>query len=212
MPDNLPFVPGSDPLRNKIFVVDDDPLVRGGLEITLSLAGFEVLKFASAEQFLEYLTPGESGCALIDIRMPDMDGLELQEELSRRDAPVSVVVMTGYADVPLAVRAMKAGALDILEKPFGNERLIAQVHSALPIAREKAVRALARQSHARELDSLSNRERDVMNLLVEGNSSKEIALALDISPRTVDIHRARVMEKMQVKSLPALLRKMALLA
>jgi two-component system response regulator FixJ len=209
MPDDVSSLPDIDaePHRDLVFVVDDDPLVRRGLEISLSLAGYQVVQFASARQFLEYLTPARWGCALIDLRMPEMDGLELQEELARRGALVAVVVMTGHADVPLAVRAMKAGAIDLLEKPFGNEWLMARINAALAVAKERAEEAFSEAARSKSLLELSSRERDVMNLMMEGLSTKEIALALNISPRTVDIHRSRVMEKMQVKSVSALMRK-----
>lgn len=209
MPDDVACLPdvGTQPHRDLVFVVDDDPLVRQGLEINLSLAGYKVVKFASARQFLEYLTPGRSGCALIDVRMPEMDGLELQEELARRGALVAVIVMTGHADVPLAVRAMKAGAIDLLEKPFSNEQLTTRIDAALAVAKERTERAFSEAARSKSVLGLSSREREVMNLMTEGRSTKEIALALNISPRTVDIHRSRVMEKMQVKSVAALMRK-----
>jgi two-component system response regulator FixJ len=211
MPDDVSSPPDVDarPYRDLIFVVDDDPLVRRGLEIRLSLAGYQVVKFASARQFLEYLTPGRSGCALIDVRMPEMDGLELQEELARRGALVAVIVMTGHADVPLAVRAMKAGAIDFLEKPFGNEQLIDRIGAALAVAKERAARAFSETIRSKSVLDLSGRERDVMDLMIEGLSTKKIALALSISPRTVDIHRSRVLKKMQVESVSALMRKLS---
>ena len=210
MADDEPYVAGAGagPHRDLVFVVDDDLLVRRALEINLSLAGYQVVQFASARQFLEYLTPERSGCALIDVRMPEMDGLELQEELARRAALVAVIVMTGHADVPLAVRAMKAGAIDLLEKPFSNERLVARIEAAIAVANERAARAFSEAARSKSVLGLSGRERDVLNLMVEGLSTKEIASALNRSPRTVDIHRSRVMEKMQVKSVSALMRKL----
>jgi RNA polymerase sigma factor (sigma-70 family) len=141
--------------------------------------------------------------------MPGMDGLELQEELSNRNSPMSVIIITGHADVPLTVRAIRAGALDVLEKPFSNEKLIAQVRSALAIAAEKANQASLRDRLSHKIQSLSSRERDVMKLVVEGYSNKKIAAALAISPRTVDIYRARVMEKLGAGSLPELVRMTA---
>jgi len=196
----------AEQLNDTVFVVDDDALVRGSLEITLSLAGFKVVKFASAAQFLAQMTPRNSGCVLTDIRMPGMDGLELQAALAERNARMSVIIMTGHADVPLAVRAMKAGALDILEKPFDKVLLVERVEAALAIAGQKAAQADKEGAITERLAGLSERERDVLKLVVLGQSSKEIARTLDISPRTVDIHRARVMEKMQAENLAALVR------
>lgn len=192
-----------------IFVVDDDVLVRRSLEVALSIAGFKIVQFASAQQFLAQIAPGQSGCVLVDIRMPGMDGLALQEELSRRHASMSVIIITGHADVPLTVRAMKAGALDVLEKPFSNEKLIAQVKSALAVAAERTAEASRKKKLSQKIESLSDRERDVLRLVVEGYSNRKIAGALAISPRTVDIHRARVMEKLDAGNLAELVRMTA---
>jgi RNA polymerase sigma factor (sigma-70 family) len=196
----------SEQFNDIVFVVDDDALVRRSLEANLSLAGFKVAQFASARQFLAHISPGQSGCVLMDMRMPGMDGLELQEELSNRHSTMSVIIITGHADVPLTVRAIRAGALDVLEKPFSNEKLIAQVRSALAIAAEKAKQASLRDGLSRKIQSLSSRERDVLKLVVQGCSNKEIATALAISPRTVDIYRARVMNKLKAGSLAELVR------
>jgi len=140
------------------------------------------------------------------MRMPEMDGLELQEELAAKCPFMSVIIITGHADVPLAVRAVKSGALDVLEKPFGNEKLLAQVSAALAISAAKVSTAQRKSDLERKLRKLSNRERDVMNLVVEGHSNREIAAALDLSPRTVDIHRARVMKKLEAESVVELVR------
>jgi two-component system response regulator FixJ len=140
------------------------------------------------------------------MRMPEMDGLELQEELAAKCPFMSVIIITGHADVPLAVRAVKSGALDVLEKPFGNEKLLAQVSAALAISAAKVSTAQRKSDLERKLRKLSNRERDVMNLVVEGRSNREIAAALDLSPRTVDIHRARVMKKLEAESVVDLVR------
>lgn len=198
-------------LTDTVFIVDDDPLVRSALEITLTLAGLKAVKFATAQQFLANVTAGHSGCVLTDIRMPGMDGLELQQELAHRNACMPVIVMTGHADVPLTIRAMKAGALDLLEKPFKNELLIERVTAALALARQKSEQASQHARIAARYDSLSERERDVLKHVTAGRSSKEIALALDISPRTVDVHRSNVMEKMQAENLAALVRMTAMI-
>ncbi|HXE13729.1 MAG TPA: response regulator [Bryobacteraceae bacterium] len=195
--------------RETVFVVDDDALVRRSLEVTLSLAGFRIVQFASAQHFLAQIAPDQSGCVVVDIRMPGMDGLALQEELSRRHAFMSVIIITGHADVPLAVRAMRAGAVDVLQKPISNEKLIAQIKSALAISAEKATEASLREKLSQKLKMLSDRERDVLRLVVEGYPNREIARTLAISPRTVDIHRARVMEKLDAGSLAELVRMTA---
>ena len=199
----------ADQLTETVFVVDDDPLVRSSLEIALALAGMRVVKFASAQQFLSQITPQHSGCVLADIRMPGMDGLEMQEILSRRNALMYVIIMTGHADVPLVVRAMKAGALDILEKPFKNEHLVERIQAALALSRQKAEIASHKQAAMKCFYTLSGREREVLKLVVTGHSSKEIGLQLSISPRTVDNHRAHILEKMQADSLSTLIRMAA---
>jgi two-component system response regulator FixJ len=193
-------------LNGTVFVVDDDAIVRRSLQAILGLAGFNVVQFASAPLFLAHSHPSQSGCALVDMRMPEMDGLELQEELFARCPFISVIIITGHADVPLAVRAVKSGALDVLEKPFSNEKLVAQVKAALAISAAKASAAQGKNRLQQKFRRLSNRERDVMNLVVEGRSNKEIATALNLSPRTVDIHRARVMDKLGAESVVELVR------
>ena len=196
----------SDHLNGAVFVIDDDAMVRRSLQATLGLAGFDVVQFASAQQFLSFSCSSQSGCALVDMRMPDMDGLELQEELIARCPFLSVIIITGHADVALAVRAVKSGALDVLEKPFGNETLITQVKEALATSADK-VRVAQRKSKLElKLRRLSCRERDVMNLIVAGRSNKQIAATLNLSPRTVDIHRARVMRKLGAESAVELVR------
>jgi two-component system response regulator FixJ len=187
-----------------VFIVDDDPLIRASLEATLTSVGIRAEKFASAEQFLVYAGHHQTGCLLVDIRMPGMDGLELQEELLRRNVPVSVIIMTGHADVPLAVRAMKSGALDILEKPFKRETLLSKISVALAIANEKFARLEQAEAIQAKVLTLTLRERQVVKLLAAGQSNKEIARTLNLSSRTVEIHRARAMEKLEVDNLPAL--------
>jgi two-component system response regulator FixJ len=196
----------SELLSDTVYVVDDDALVRRSVEATLTLVGFKVVQFASAQQFLTNVGPSQSGCVLIDIRMPGMDGLALQEELAKRHPSKSVIIITGHADVPLAVHAVREGALDVLEKPFSNDKLIAVVRSALKIASNRASEVSQRGTFLRKFQCLSSRERDVMDLVVEGYSNREIAAALAISPRTVDVHRARVMEKLEAESLAELVR------
>jgi two-component system response regulator FixJ len=189
-----------------VFVVDDDADVRDSLCALLESAGVAAEAYDSARAFLDAYQPERPGCLIADIRMPDMDGLELQEELNRRSGALPVIVVTGHADVPLAVRAMKAGAVDLIEKPYDDALLLASVRRAL--ARAQSVReqvAVADAAKAR-IANLSARERQVLDLLVAGQPNKIIAYELDISPRTVEIHRAHVMEKMEAKSLSDLVR------
>jgi len=217
-----------------VFVVDDDEAVRDSVAVLLECAGFQVESFDSPVAFLESGAPSRLGCLLVDVRMPQMTGLDVQERLAQQGHAMPVIVMTGHADVPLAVRAMKAGAVDFVEKPFEEQALIDSIRSALRRAGEvQAAAQTAAQVPAQpasavsasepapesaadpelqaRLDSLTPRERDVLQWLVAGKSNKVIAFELSISPRTVEIHRARVMDKMRADSLPSLVR-MALAA
>jgi two-component system response regulator FixJ len=191
-------------LHDTVFIVDDDPSVLKSLYASLTLAGFSVVRFAGAERFLEYVTDRHSGCLLTDICMPGMSGLELQEELARRNKLLSVIVMSGHADVPLAVRAMKAGALEILQKPFSYDQLVAQVRAALEISRQWTMRASGATAAAQKLDLLTMREQEVLKLMIQGHVNKEIARSLYISPRTVEVHRARLMYKLDADSVAQL--------
>lgn len=192
--------------KPNIFVVDDDADVRDSLSALLESAGFTVALFDSANAFLAGYK-NESGCCLVtDIRMPGMDGLALQAELVRRAARLPVIIMTGHGDVPLAVRAMKAGAIDFLEKPFDDERLISSVRKALEVG-TKVDENSAKVSAANEsLASLTDRERDVLLLLVAGHANKIVAHKLDISPRTVEVHRGHIMDKTKARNLADLVR------
>ncbi|MEQ8268980.1 MAG: response regulator FixJ [Parvibaculum sp.] len=189
-----------------VFIVDDDAAVRDSLRALLESAGFRVEDFASAAAFLDSSTPERQGCLVVDIRMPDMDGLELQEELIRRRIALPAIVMTGHADVPLAVRAMKAGAVDFIEKPFKEEVLLDGVGRALETGRLRRDHAAYAETSTRLLAGLTLREREVLEHLVAGKANKMIAHDLGISPRTVEVHRANLMEKMQARTLSDLVR------
>jgi len=189
-----------------IIIVDDDEAVRGSLEVLLESHGFRVETFDSAGTFLESEAPSQVGCLIADIRLPGMDGLALQEELVRRGTRLRVIVVTGFGDVPLAVRAMKSGAIDFLEKPYDEKVLLAAVRRALEAARAASQAADAVHEVEMRFASLTERERQVLDLLAAGRPNKVIAYELDISPRTVEIHRARVMEKMGARNLAELVR------
>lgn len=188
-----------------VHVVDDDASVRDSLAFLLEAAGFVARTHGSAEALLadEDLA---AGCVLTDIRMPGLDGLALQERLRELGLHMAVVVMTGHADVPLAVRAMKAGAVDFLQKPFSERELLAAVRQALTAQQRIAEVAAAAAAAAERLASLTRREREVLDGLVAGHQTKVIAQELGASPRTIEVHRGRVMEKLGVHSLPELVR------
>ncbi|MBV8978130.1 MAG: response regulator [Alphaproteobacteria bacterium] len=188
-----------------VFVVDDDDAVRDSIVLSLRLAGHKVEAFRSATAFLDAGAAQRRGCLVTDIRMPEMDGLELQEELARRGAKLAVVVITGHGDVPLAVRAMKAGATDFLEKPFAREALLGCVARALDAAPKAASDAETQALRAR-LNTLTPREREVFARVVAGKQSKVVAYELGTSPRTVEVHRARMMKKMAAANLADLVR------
>lgn len=194
--------------KAKVFIVDDDESIRRSLGRSLAKRGFNIETFASAQSFLEQHAPGEPGCIILDYGMPGMNGLELQQELVSAGHPLPIIFITGHGGIPESVQAMKAGALDFLEKPFRTEVLIERVKQALEASdhfiknHEKALRAKMM------LDTLTDRERQIVDLIVANPSSttsKDIARALDISPRTVDHHRARILEKMQASSMVELI-------
>ncbi len=184
-----------------VHVIDDDDAVRRSLALLLSSHGVLAEMHASAEALLERLDTLRPGCLIVDIRMPGMDGLALQAELTRRQCALPVVIVTGHADVGLAVRAMKAGAVDFIEKPYSEEDVLRAVNHALErLANTQQSTASAEAAQAR-IVNLTPRERDVLGRLVEGRPNKVIAHELGISPRTVEIHRANMMEKLACRSL-----------
>lgn len=194
-----------------VHVIDDDEAVRESIAFLLKTVALEVQTYESAAAFLDAAAKGVSGCVITDVRMPGMSGIDLLRELHRQKVELPVIVVTGHGDVQLAVEAMKAGAVDFLEKPFDDERVLLAVRSALDRKPAEASRTPEQDAIAERLASLSQRERQVLNGLVAGQPNKTIAFELGISPRTVEVYRANVMTKMQANSLSELVR-MALVA
>jgi two-component system response regulator FixJ len=192
--------------EHQIFIVDDDEAVRESLAALLISFGFAASTFPSALHFLARSDRNAAGCLIADIRMPDMDGLELQEKVSAEFPNLSVIIVTGHGDVPLAVRAMKAGAVDFIEKPFGEETILESIKKALAHASKTKYQISDGGEAVTRIALLTPREHEVLEGLVAGLPNKTIGYDLGISARTVEIHRARVMEKLQVRSLSALVR------
>ena len=194
-----------------VHVIDDDDAVRDSLSFMLRAAGMEVRAYESAVAFLG-ARPGElAGCVVTDVRMPGLSGIELLQRLREDGVALPVIVMTGHADVPLAVEAMRLGAIDFIEKPFDDDTLLASIHSALDRQVEDERRNARKAEILLKLATLSGRERQVLDGLVAGNPNKTIAFDLGISPRTIEVYRANVMTKMQAATLSDLVR-MALIA
>ncbi|WP_336489543.1 response regulator FixJ [Methylobacterium nigriterrae] len=189
-----------------VHVVDDDPAMRDSVAFLLDTAGFEVRLYEAGTELLGQLPKPSRGAILTDIRMPGIDGLELLRRLRAAGQNLPVVMMTGHGDVPLAVEAMKLGACDFIEKPFDDEALLQALRSALERGRSVAAVDPGLQEFVRRVGTLSERERQVLNHLVAGGTSKEIGRALDISPRTVEIYRAKLMAKTQAANLQELVR------
>jgi two-component system response regulator FixJ len=194
-----------------VHVIDDDDSARESLSFLLSTANLRVRTYDSAKEFLDAVPGIEGGCVITDVWMPDIDGLELVRTLQSLNADLPIIVITGHGDVPLAVEAMKAGAVDFIEKPYDGEILLGAVRSALTTQRTDAKRDGERAEIQARLAALSPRERQVLDGLIAGQQNKTIAHDLGISARTVEIYRANVMTKMQAASLSQLVR-MALIA
>jgi two-component system response regulator FixJ len=185
-----------------VYVVDDEEEVRSSLEMLLRSSGYSVQTFASAQAFLAAGAAARGACALIDIRMPDIDGLTLQREINKTVRGLPVVIMTGHGDIPMAVQAMKDGAVEFLEKPFEQSVLLAALKNAL--SRHSRAAGAAPQGKPRK--ALTDREQEVFALLVQGHQNKAVAHELGISTRTVEIHRGRIMDKLNARTLADLVR------
>jgi RNA polymerase sigma factor (sigma-70 family) len=188
-----------------VHIVDDDAAVRDSLSLLLELKGITACAYASAEAFLEAYD-GQPGCVVVDLRMPGMSGLALQAELRRRGIALPVVMVTAYGDVPTARAALKAGAFDFVEKPIEEDRLLTTLEAALRMAQAERATAEELAKFRARVERLTAREREVLDMVVEGRHNREIAEALAISPRTVEVYRARMMEKLHVRRLPDLVR------
>ena len=190
----------------RVFVIDDDLEVREALELLMQSVGLAVTTYDSAQAFLETFDPDQPGCIVLDVRMPGMSGLDLQERLSKEKLHPPVIIITGHGDVPMAVRAVKSGAVDFIEKPFNDQLLLDSVHKSI----EKDARQRGEASRLSELvqryESLTPREKEVLKMVAGGQRNKVIAAELNITQSTVEAHRAKVMEKMNAHSLSDLMR------
>lgn len=187
-----------------VFVVDDDDAMRDSIGCLLESVGLPCKRFSAARDFLEFCDPRQLGCALLDIRMPDMSGIELLEHLRARGVQMPVIIITGHGDVPLAVRAMKLGAFDFVQKPFNAQDLLDRVHAALRLDQQKSQTDRKLDTLRNNFDTLTAREKEVMELVVAGNPSKVIGAKLGISSKTVDIHRSNIMKKLNVRTVAEL--------
>lgn len=192
-----------------VILLDDDPAMRRSLSLALELAGYVVQAHGSAEELFDAIQPEQSGCLLLDLKMPGMDGLAVQEELQARGCTLPVIFISAFGDIPSTVRALKAGAVDFVEKPFSTEALLARVEEAFAEDSRQRDQYALQGRIASQIRELTPRELEVMQFVTEGLSNKEIARELGISPRTVEKYRARVMEKMRADSIADLCQMVA---
>lgn len=189
-----------------VCLVDDDAGVRNSLRLVMKDANIPLVSLTSSKDFLDNFNPQGVGCILLDVRMPGMSGMELQETLRERKLAIPIILLTGHADVPLAVKAVKAGAFDVLEKPFQEDLLIERVQNAFGLNEQWQKAARDREVISERVSRLTRREREVLDLMVAGKKNKDIAVELGISPKTLDIHRSKVMEKMEARTVADLVR------
>jgi two-component system response regulator FixJ len=189
-----------------VYIVDDDEAVRESLELLLESVDQHCTSFASATDFLEAFDIDMSGCMVLDIRMPGMNGMELQRKLNELHSILPIIFVTGHGDVPMAVEAMQHGAVDFIQKPYREQDLLDKINQALQLDREQRSILQEKQAIIERMEKLTPREREVMDMMIDGNANKVIAIDLGISQRTVEIHRSRVMEKMGTHSLAHLVR------
>ena len=189
-----------------VYVVEDDEAVRDSLEMMLVSMEHKVHSFPTANEFLEQYDESMAGCIVLDIRMPGMDGMELQKELNSKNSILPIIFVTGHGDVPMAVEAMQQGAIDFIQKPYREQELLEKIKAALELDAEQRTSLIEKKEIQRKLDELTPRELEIMNMMIDGHANKVIAIDLDISQRTVEIHRSRVMHKMGTHSLAHLVR------
>ena len=189
-----------------VYVVDDDPAIRYAMQALMESVNLRHEIFSSADEFLKNESKHRAGCLVLDIRMPGLGGLELQEELIERGSTLPIIFITGHGDVPMAVEAMQKGAVDFIQKPFRDQELLDRVRDALMTDQERRAELEQHAQVEQRLEKLTKREREVFDLVVTGKPNKVIAYELGVSQRTVEIHRARVMDKMQARSLADLVR------
>lgn len=191
---------GTSAMTERIFLVDDDPDVGDAVSLLLATSGYRVEALESAEALLARITPADRGCLLLDVRLPGMSGLALQHALYERGIRLPIVFISGHGDIPMAVEAVNSGAMDFLEKPFDDDALLARIDRALEMGREQAEHAHAVASIEERLELLTRREREVMEEILRGKLNKVIASDLDLSIRTVEVHRARIFEKLHARN------------
>lgn len=192
--------------QQPVFIVDDDPSVLDSLSILLQTSGIRTICYGSAQAFLDACAPGTTGCLLLDVQMPGMNGLELQQRLNRAKIRIPTIIITGHGNIATAVKAMKSGAFDFLEKPYREAEIIGKIRNALASLEPLDVEAEALAGFPGRYAGLTDREQEVFREMVKGQANKTIARALGISYRTVEIHRSRVLQKMGVKNLSELIR------
>jgi FixJ family two-component response regulator len=189
-----------------VFLVDDDEAICQSLSWLLGAVGLTIEYYHSAQEYLDKYNPNRRGCLLLDIRMPHMSGLELQEELNARHSKIPIIMITGHGDIPMAVRAIKAGAMDFISKPFNDQILLSKIQKAIAYDLNRVDDGLDPITIKQRISALTTREREIMDLVVSGKLNKQIADELNISMKTVELHRSHVMQKMQVRSLAELVK------
>ena len=194
-----------------VFIVDDDAAVRDALKMLVKSVGLSVKTFEHGQAFLDQYEPADTGCLVLDIRMPVMGGLELQQELRNRNSSLPIIFITGHGDIPMAVKAVKEGAVDFISKPFRDQELLDCIQRAIRDLGMIQDRNLVRSTIFTNLAKLSPREKEVMDMVIEGKANKVIAMELNLSERTVEVHRSHVMEKMQTRSLAKLVQMVTFL-
>lgn len=189
-----------------VFVIDDDPTLRRSIEFLVESVGLQVESYGSAQEFLDKADPARHGCLVLDVRMPGMSGLDLLDLLKDRGFHQPVIVITGHADVPMAVRALQSGAVEFVEKPFNDQTLLDKIQQAIDEHAEERAATADRQIVRTRVGTLTPREREVMDLVVDGNANKQIASTLGLSEKTIEVHRSRVMRKMKAANAADLIR------